>query len=257
VSSTSSSPVALSALKCLQDDEALRNPSRRRGAVTRHEGGLSAEESAATRRALLRRRQVRPQDGTRLSVDAPGIDEVFDLESGEVVRSEAVIGTDYARLIQLRLRVQTQMRRGEPLYRCPHCGVVVHICRSWKEPKFFFKHRHEDGNCPAITAGKLSQDEIDARRYNGVKESRLHIQMKEALFKCLSADPAFSDIRVEQVWRGGVDVRVAQTRRPGRLQGAACGVRDPAVDDLPRCDRSTARLLPPRRRVAVLGIRAF
>nr|WP_255429450.1 DUF6035 family protein [Ramlibacter albus] len=94
------------------------------------------------------------------------------------------------------------MRQNVPLYRCPDCGVAVHICRSWKEPKFFFKHRHEDENCPAVTAGKLSQEEINARRYNGAKESRLHISMKEALAKCLKADARFSAIRVEDVWRG-------------------------------------------------------
>lgn len=43
-------------------------------------------------------------------------------------------------------------------------------------------------NCPAVTAGALNQAEIDARRYNGVKESRLHLQMKEWLVRCLSAD---------------------------------------------------------------------
>ena len=37
-------------------------------------------------------------------------------------------------------------------------------CRSPTQAKFSFKHRHEDGNCPAITAGSLSQEEIGARR---------------------------------------------------------------------------------------------
>lgn len=165
------------------------------------DAGLDGQDVSAGR-ALARRRQPRPQDRTRLVVDDPQIDEVCDLETGDVVRSEALIGTDYAKLVQLRMQVRTRMQQDAPMYRCPHCGVAVHICRSWKEHKFFFKHRHEDGSCPKVTAGMLSQEEIDARRYNGVKESVLHIRMKEALAKCLAADARFSDIRVEEVWKG-------------------------------------------------------
>lgn len=157
---------------------------------------------ASVGHALARRRQPRPQDGTPLIVEKPQIDKVFDLETGDVVHSHDLIGCDYAKLIQLRMQVRTRMQQDAPMYLCPHCGVAVHICRSWKEQRFFFKHRHEDGNCPAVTAGKLSQDEIDARRYNGVKESLLHIRMKEALVSCLNADARFSDIRVEEVWKG-------------------------------------------------------
>jgi hypothetical protein len=151
---------------------------------------------------LARREQARPELGTRLIVEDPEIKEVFDLESGELLRSEAVIGTDYGQLVQLRMQIRMRWRRGHPMYRCPICGVAVHICRSWKEPRFFFKHRHEDGSCSAVTAGELSQKEIDARRYNGVKESALHIAMKQSLVDCLSADPQFSNISVEQVWKG-------------------------------------------------------
>jgi len=149
-----------------------------------------------------RRRRPRPEPGEALIVERPQIGEVLDVEAGTFVAASAVMGTDYARLVRLRMEVRTQMRRGTPLYKCATCGVAVHICCSRDSARFFFKHRHEDGNCPAVTAGALNQAEIDARKYNGVKESRLHLQMKEWLVRCLSADREFSNVRTEQVWKG-------------------------------------------------------
>ena len=66
-----------------------------------------------------------------------------------------VMGTDYEKLMQLRMAVRTQMRKSDPLYRCSLCGVAVHICRAKDKPKFFFRHQHEDGSCPAQTKGEL------------------------------------------------------------------------------------------------------
>ena len=75
----------------------------------------------------------------------------------------------------------------------------------------FFKHRHEDGNCPAITACSLSQEEIDARKYNGATESRLHRCMKGWLCKCPTQDGQVSDIVQEPTWK---DALTRARRRP-------------------------------------------
>ncbi len=158
-----------------------------------------------------RRLRQRPEPGISLIVERPQIKEVLDVEAGTFVSASSVIGTDYARLIQLRMEVRSRMRRGVPLYKCATCGVPVHICCSRDAARFFFKHRHEDGSCPAVTAGALNQVEIDARKYNGAKESRLHLQMKDWLVRSLSADGRFSDVLVEKIWKGAW---TSQWRKP-------------------------------------------
>jgi hypothetical protein len=45
-----------------------------------------------------------------------------------------------------------------------------------------------------VTRGLLSQDEIDARKYNGAKESWLRLEMKSSIAACPGADPRFSDV---------------------------------------------------------------
>jgi hypothetical protein len=168
-----------------------------------------------------RRLRPRPDPGSALVVDRPQIAEVLDVAAGDFVSAAVVMGTDYASLVQRRMETRTQMRRGTPLYKCAICGVAVHICCSRDTAKFFFKHRHEDGNCPAVTAGQLNQDEIDARKYNGLKESRLHIQMKQWVVNCLAADKSFTDIRTEQVWKGAW---TGQWRKPD-VQAVYAGQR--------------------------------
>ncbi len=98
-------------------------------------------------RPARRREQERPTPGEPLALDKPEVKEVMETETGWHLPVSVVMGTDYEKLMQLRMAVRTQMRNDDPLYRCSLCGVAVHICRSKDKPKFFFKHRHEDGSC--------------------------------------------------------------------------------------------------------------
>lgn len=147
-----------------------------------------------------RHRRENPQPGESLTVPNPEIKEVLSFESGEHLPVQLVIGTDYGELIKLRMAVRAE--KENPLFRCSICGVSVYICRGKTENRFFFKHRHENGNCPAITRGNLSQKELDARKYNGAKESTLHIKMKEWVTECLRVDGRFESIAKEARWSG-------------------------------------------------------
>jgi hypothetical protein len=139
-----------------------------------------------------------------LCVDNPEIKEVLDLESGEILLVQDAIGDDYSKLEKLRMALAESVANDRPIYACPICGVGVYlVChRHNNEKRFFFRHRLEDGNCPAITRSDLSKKEIEARKYNGVKESAAHLRMKEMVAKSLARDPDFSDIKIETVWKG-------------------------------------------------------
>lgn len=149
-----------------------------------------------------RRKRPAHTPGTSLSVIGPAIKEVMDTETGEHHLVAKVIGTDYSELIKLRMVVRTALHKDRPLYRCSICGVPVYLCRTLSEQRFFFKHRHEDGNCPAVTRGELNHKELNALKYNGAKESALHRKMKEWVVECLTADGRFVEIREEARWVG-------------------------------------------------------
>lgn len=146
-------------------------------------------------------------------VDDPEITEVIDMDTGELLSARDAIGSDYDRLIHLRMELAEANAANEDKYSCPICGVGVYlVCsRRGADKRFFFRHRAEDGNCPAVTRGSMSKEEIEARKYNGAKESRAHQRMKEILAESIARDPRFSDLQVEKVWRG---MDRAQWRKP-------------------------------------------
>lgn len=139
-----------------------------------------------------------------LCVEDPTITEVIDMTSGELLTAQQAIGDDYAELERRRMLSAESISAGRPAYECPICGVGTYIvCRRHEDKKrFHFRHRTEDGSCPAVTRDPLTKDEIEARKYNGVKESEAHRRLKEVIAESLASDPDFSDIAVEQVWKG-------------------------------------------------------
>ena len=100
------------------------------------------------------------------AVPDPQIDEVLDLETGECIRADALIGADYGHVMQLRLAVRSDIAREEPRFICPLCHVAVYLIRLAAKEHFFFRHDLEDGRCKARTRGELSEREILARKYD-------------------------------------------------------------------------------------------
>lgn len=136
------------------------------------------------------------------AVEDPEVAELLDLATGRCERHADVIGDDYEKALQLRMQLQTDLRREQPRFVCAMCMTPVYLVSRPEGRKFFFRHSLEDGRCSAVTRGLLSQEEINARKYNGAKESWLHLEMKSWIAACLRADPNFSDVVVEGRWTG-------------------------------------------------------
>lgn len=140
-----------------------------------------------------------------LLVDQPEIDEVLDLDTGEILPARQAVGDDYERVLQLRMHLMQGIRAKHPVYVCPLCVVPVHLVSMMKERRFYFRHETEDGRCPAKTKGHLSGERILAMKYDGARESAAHIQMKEIIASSLRCDPDFSDVQIEPIWKGSED----------------------------------------------------
>lgn len=145
------------------------------------------------------------------SVERPEVGVVLESETGQELPVARVIGTDFAQLMQLRLEVKTSNQEDRAKYLCPECFVPLSLVCRREARRFFFKHTVEDGRCSAVTRGELTQEEINARKYNGAKESLLHRQMKQWLVESLHASGSFTDIVQEKRWTGPV---TAAWRKP-------------------------------------------
>ncbi|ART50351.1 DUF6035 family protein [Acidovorax carolinensis] len=140
----------------------------------------------------------------RLAVSDPEIPTVLESSTLKELAAAEVIGADVDRLMRLRMAVATSNQEDRAMYLCPECFVPLSIvcrkdCRS-----FWFKHTLEDGRCSAVTRGELTREEINARKYNGAKESVLHRQMKQWLVESLHASGMFTEIAQERRWNGPV-----------------------------------------------------
>lgn len=135
------------------------------------------------------------------AVKKPEIDEVRSLRSGFSLDVRRLIRAfRYEQAILLRQKLKSLVNRDESRLVCATCGVPVYLACSTTK-RFFFRHRHEDGSCPAVTRTDLTEADIRAMKYRGAQESAAHKRVKALVLRSLSADPRFAEVRPEKTWR--------------------------------------------------------
>ena len=133
-------------------------------------------------------------------VDNPAITEVRSRSTGRLLEAKRLIRLlDYGAAIRLRGMLKEAASEERPRLVCPTCGVTLFLASSMRK-KFYFRHRSEDGTCPAVTHSGLTEAEIRAMKYRGAQESHAHLRTKELVVLSLEADPSFSEVRVETTW---------------------------------------------------------
>lgn len=151
------------------------------------------------------------------------VEEIRDSRTGDVHLSPKFLTREVRELNLLRAEQEDLLRGDNPRFRCAHCGVGVTFRRS-KLGRWHFRHQEEDGSCRYQTKGVFSQEEFDARRYNGKKEGPEHIRMKRLIRESLVADPSFDQrsIIAERRWRGKTN---PDTWKQPDLQATRTGLR--------------------------------
>lgn len=146
------------------------------------------------------------------AVAAPEIREIRAIKSGQILNAAQFIeSVRYDRIIRIRSLIKEAMEGSRPRVVCAICGTPVYLVAT-TEKAFFFRHRIEDGSCPAETRNGLTDDELRAMKYKGAQESDAHRRLKNLIERSLRADKEFQDIQIEKTWRGQRDS--AALRRP-------------------------------------------
>ncbi len=139
----------------------------------------------------------------------PEIAEILDLRTGDVVDVRNFINSrTYGEFIKERVYIRESLYDA-PLFACALCGTPVYVVAN-PDKRFFFRHCRENGSCPARTRSKLSQTEILARKYHGLRESEAHRKVKRLIERSLIADSCFKpeSIAQERRWRSSSDPKV-------------------------------------------------
>lgn len=145
-------------------------------------------------------------------VARPAIAEVMSWKTGRFWDVAKLIGSRrYDVVLKLRNAIADEYLAGRIRFVCPGCQVPVYLVAG-PTKSFFFRHRVENGSCPAVTRDLLTASDIRARKYKGVQESEAHKRLKRLIMRSLVADLRIALPAEERTWRAVDDPRTY--RRP-------------------------------------------
>lgn len=129
------------------------------------------------------------------------IDEVIDVETGEIIKSIDFFKKSEAEIFEYRERLQKVINGyAEPKFKCAYCNQLLKL--SGRETQrgqiSYFAHLYDSDDCEVKTNKNLSKEEIEAIKFGNVGESERHKKLKEQLVKYLNITPKFSNVESEK-----------------------------------------------------------
>ena len=125
------------------------------------------------------------------------INDLLKIESGQELKADDILSQTEENVFKLRRQLKECCKRNEEYLVCGLCYQPIYLAGT-PQGEFFFKHRHERGDCPIKTKGKYSQAEINRMKYNGQKESLLHKELKDFIFTQINRDTRYTDVSKEE-----------------------------------------------------------
>ena len=122
------------------------------------------------------------------SKDIRTVEDILNLETGENITASALLDNmDSDDIVLLRRKLRTANREGKPVLVCAECSTKLELrCNklsreSRGEDYYFFKHYKDSKECSIKTNSRLPVGVLLARKYENVKESIPHIDLKNRL----------------------------------------------------------------------------
>lgn len=138
--------------------------------------------------------------------------QVFDPEESQV--KDALDFLSLNKEVLFKLRRQLRPRVKERVLLCPRCYQPLILAGSIDQ-SLHFRHVKDSDDCPIKTTCNLTEEEINAIKFNGQKEGRLHKENKEFIYDILAKDHAFFGAVMEKTFREENPVGTAKEwRRP-------------------------------------------
>lgn len=135
--------------------------------------------------------------------------EVLDFENGEIINSDTFFNLTESDIFLTRKRLERAIQKiDEPKFICLYCKQLITIVGKpngqGKKVKYF-KHLKDSEVCIYKTNGNLTKSEVLRIKYNGAKESILHINLKNFIAQRLEENQygkgEISEIKIEKIYR--------------------------------------------------------
>lgn len=138
------------------------------------------------------------------------IQDVLNFETGEEINADTFFKKPIDEISVYRSELQKAIDGfREPLFKCYYCKQLIRIRGGIGKPTkrkvdtFHFAHLKDSDDCFVKTDSKLTKEEINRIKYQGARESILHVNLKNKIAECLSFNQnskgEVSSIQVEKV----------------------------------------------------------
>jgi len=124
--------------------------------------------------------------------------QVFDPEESQVKDALDFLSLNKEVLFKLRRQLRPKVK--ERVLLCPRCYQPLILAGS-TDQSLHFRHVKDSDDCPIKTTCNLTEEEINAIKFNGQKEGRLHKENKEFIHDILTKDHSFSGAVMEKTFR--------------------------------------------------------
>jgi len=131
------------------------------------------------------------------------VKEILNLLDGKFIQADEFFDRPEEEIFLDRRALEEAAQQNEKTLVCAICHQALKI-RGDKtgSVSIHFAHLYDSGDCPIKTGRKYSKEEIERMKYNGVKESHVHIKLKNAIADIIRKDSRFSDIKVDETFKG-------------------------------------------------------
>jgi competence CoiA-like predicted nuclease len=144
------------------------------------------------------------------------ITEVLNYETGECINADEFFRKPLDELSVFRSELQKAIEGiRDTLFACYYCKQKVRIRGGLSAPHkrkaeiFHFAHLKDSDDCHIKTKNQFTKEEVDRIKYNGAKESHLHLLLKNQIAESLRRNQEtkneISKIEIEKVIRDKVD----------------------------------------------------
>ena len=124
--------------------------------------------------------------------------DVINVDTGDIETSYDLLFQNEKIVWKLRRSVEERIQENDCLYLCLYCKQPVAISplfnHNSNNHSFYFRHLKDSEECEIKTNSGFSKKEILALKFNGAKESKAHLELKNYIRFYLSSDLNFKDV---------------------------------------------------------------
>jgi len=132
------------------------------------------------------------------------IETVLNLENGDTIETKDIFKDEQTReaeIFQLRTRIEEQIQRKKHVYVCIYCKQPVAIRGRAVSKRFYFTHLYKSRDCIIKSTSGLTEEQVRRVKYNGQKESDLHLKLKNFIGEHLRFDSSIKAVKIDQVYK--------------------------------------------------------